>query len=275
MTSPTRLQAEQSAARSNAAEYERLAVPALFAGWATSLVDLASPAPGAHILDLGCGTGIVARTAAAAVGADGYVDAIDSDLAMLEAAREACTGVAASMHWHTADALHLPFDDAAFDIVFCQQALQFFEDPGGALVEMRRVVRPGGCVAVNTWRGVQEGSASHTLAATLGSHLGSEAAGELDAPCVLGAPDALGKALSDAGLDVRHTGVLVQALNVGSAAELLDLAALITSLGPWLADLGSDTRRRLTEELDHALAAPEVEGRLAILIEACVAVGRR
>jgi SAM-dependent methyltransferase len=274
VTAPTRLPPEASA-RSHADAYERLAVPALFAGWAASLVDLVSPAPGAHVLDVGCGTGIVARTVAARAGPGGRVEATDSDPAMLEVAREVSAGDAVPIGWHEGDALDLPFEDAAFDAVLCQQALQFLEDPAAALAEMRRAVRAGGCVAVGTWRGVQEGPASRVLGAAFARHLGPGAAGELRAPCVLGAPAALGAAVSEAGLELRHAGVLVQPLRTGSAEQLLELAALITSLTPWLEDLAPDARGRLIDDLDRAMGDSLAGGRLAIPVEACVAVGRR
>ena len=271
MTSPTRLHCEEARARAYAEAYERLAVPALFAGWARSLVELAAPPAGARVLDVGCGTGIVARTAAASVGAGGWIAAVDSDPAMVAVAREVSAGDSVSIQWQGGDALDLPFDDAVFDVVFCQQALQFLDDPGAALAEMRRVLRHGGRVAIDTWRGVRPGPAAAALGAALARHLGPEPADELDAPCAFGTPEALSAAVSAAGFAVDHAGVLVQPLSVESAAELLELAALISSLGPSLEEITGEARRRLAGDLDRALDG----GPRSLLIEACVAVGCR
>jgi 2-polyprenyl-3-methyl-5-hydroxy-6-metoxy-1,4-benzoquinol methylase len=267
----TKLDSEGTQARSDAAVYEQLAVPALFAGWAASLVDLATPACGTRVLDVGCGTGIVARTVAARVGADLAIDAIDNDPAMLEVACTTSVSMTTPIAWRKGDANRLPFDDATFDVVFSQQALQFIDDPGAALAEMQRVVRPRGSVAVSTWRGVREQQAAQALGATFARHLGPEAAGEVDAQCVFGAPEVLARAVSDAGFKVVHAGVLVEKLHFHSAESLLELAALLTSLGPWLEGITGDGRRRLIDDLDRALGEPP----LPIPVEACAAVGRR
>ena len=256
MSSLTQLQSEKA---KQAAAYERLAVPALFAGWASSLVDLACPASGARIVDVGCGTGIVARTLAARLGPEASITAIDNDPAMLAVAQAAAEPTAA-IQWREGDAQRLPFDEATFDVAFSQQALQFLDDPGGALRELQRVVRPGGLVALDTWRGVRDAKAAQVLGTTLARHLSPEAAGELDAPCVFGTPEILARSVSDAGLQVLHADVLVQELDFGSADEFLELAALLTSLGPWLERVAGDARRRLSDDLDRALGDPPLPG---------------
>jgi len=124
--------------------YEAVFVPAIFAEWAPLLVDLAAVAPGQSVLDVACGTGIAARTAADRVGTEGRVTGVDVNDGMLAVARR----LRPDLTWHRADAAALPFPDRSFDAVLCQMALMFFPDRHRALAEMARVVGPGGTVAV-------------------------------------------------------------------------------------------------------------------------------
>jgi SAM-dependent methyltransferase len=123
--------------------YEAAFVPAFFAQWAPILCDAAAVGSGQQILDVACGTGIVARTAASRVGAINVVG-VDLNEAMLKVARRVCPDV----RWQQGDAGALPLPDASFDAVLCQMALMFFPDRAGALREMRRVAAPDGTVAI-------------------------------------------------------------------------------------------------------------------------------
>ena len=129
---------------SNPAEsYERFFVPAMFRPWAEILLRHAAPQPGERMLDVACGTGIVARLAASLVGASGQVVGLDMNPGMLEVARSVPQS-GATVKWQEGNAMALPFPDAAFDGVLCQHGLQFFPDRAGAVREMRRVLAPGG-----------------------------------------------------------------------------------------------------------------------------------
>jgi SAM-dependent methyltransferase len=101
--------------------YERYLVPVLFAPWAERLVQLAAPGPGERVLDVACGTGIVARRAVVRVGAGGVVAGLDLNQSTLEVARAAAAQAGASIDWRAGDVAGLPFPDGAFEIVFCQQ----------------------------------------------------------------------------------------------------------------------------------------------------------
>lgn len=126
--------------------YEQLAVPAFFGPFADDLVERAALAPGVRVLDVATGTGAVARRAAAA---GARVTALDLTDAMLDVARGVPGGE--SVTWVQGDALDLPFEDEAFDVVLCQQGLQFLPDLAGGLGEMRRVLAPGGRLLGACW----------------------------------------------------------------------------------------------------------------------------
>ena len=270
----TEFQADSGQRHAYAEAYERIAVPALFAGWAASMIAKATPAFDAYVLDVGCGTGVVARAALCHLGPHGRLAAIDRDPAMVHVARKAAVGLGTSIQWLAGDASRLPFADRQFDIVYCQQALQFVADPPSVLLEVRRVLRPGGRIALNTWRGVRDPAASQALGDVLGLHLGPDAAQELRAPCGFDNPEAVGDMLAESGVMVLSTGVLVHRLRVSSADALLNVASLITSLGPWLANLAADARHSLARDLERSLQDP-ASGEIAVPIEASLAIAQR
>src|ERR1700733_14143117 len=94
--------------------YERELVPAVFGAWAPILVELAQLRPGERVVDVACGTGIVARIAATSGGPTGAVVGIDLNPGMLSVARSVVpTG---PLQWQEASADKLPFPDGSFDV---------------------------------------------------------------------------------------------------------------------------------------------------------------
>jgi SAM-dependent methyltransferase len=133
-------------------DYERNLVPIVFAPWAEVLLDAVVVAPGSRVLDIASGTGALARAAGRRTGGDGHVVASDVSGPML--ARAAAIGApegAAPIEHVEASADALPFEDGRFDVVLCQQGLQFFPQQEAAVGEMRRVLRPGGVAGIAVW----------------------------------------------------------------------------------------------------------------------------
>ena len=108
------------------------------------LIDIAGVGPGQAVLDVACGTGIVARTATDRLAGSGRVVGVDLNEAMLAVARR----LGPELEWQQSDVADLPFPDGSFDAVLCQMALMFFPDRTAALHEMARVTRRGGVVAL-------------------------------------------------------------------------------------------------------------------------------
>lgn len=130
-----------------AQNYEDHFVPAIGRPFARRLLATAKLASGERVLDVACGTGLVARLAAEAVGPQGTVAGLDPTPGMLHLARAVSPD---GIGWYEAPAEAMPLPDAAFDAVLCSMGLQFFEDKVQGLREMRRVLTPGGRAVVST-----------------------------------------------------------------------------------------------------------------------------
>ena len=114
--------------------YERYQVPSTFEPLARMFVAHVPLQRGQHVLDVACGTGIVVRHVAPVVGATGHIVGVDLNPAMLEVARQNAPPGGTQIEWREGDAADLPYSDEAFDVVLCQQGLQFFPDSGSALM---------------------------------------------------------------------------------------------------------------------------------------------
>lgn len=215
--------------------YEAHMVPALFAPWAPVLLARATPRPGDRVLDVATGTGAVARQVAPLVGAAGRVVGLDPSPAMLAVARGVPAPPGAPVEWVEGNGQALPFADASFDLVVCQQGLQFFPDRALGLREMRRVLAAGGRVGILVWQAIERQPAYAALDRAMARQAGG---GRLTAPFALGEPEELTRLLTGAGFsdvatetvagEVRFASAegWVRRSILGSAAAVPELARL-------------------------------------------------
>jgi SAM-dependent methyltransferase len=162
---------EQWQVTTEAAElYERYPARYILGPWAPLLVDAANLAQCERVLDVACGTGLVARIASQRVGPAGRVVGIDLNPGMIAVARSLPAQAGAPIEWFERSALDLRLPDSSFDAVLCQQGLQFFPDKSLALREMRRVLVRGGHLALSVWIGIgpYHGAVGEALARCLG-----------------------------------------------------------------------------------------------------------
>jgi len=167
--------------------YEELHVSALFAQWCPRVLDAAGVGLGYRVLDVACGTGVLAREAAGRVGSSGRVAGVDPGRGMLTVAKE----LAPRIEWKEGTAESLPYPDRSFDAVVCQFGLMFFTDRSQALREMIRVLKPGGALALAVWDRLENSEAYPVEVELLERLAGEAAANALRAPFVLGDRDAL------------------------------------------------------------------------------------
>lgn len=145
---PTTIQFEGASLAEN---YRRYLEPVLFAPWADRLVAYAGVRRGDVVVDLAAGTGAVARAAARVTGSDGHVIATDISARMLAFAERGARPESATVTTRVCSASALDLADGSADVILCQQGLQFMEDRAAVLRECRRVLRPGGTLAVAVW----------------------------------------------------------------------------------------------------------------------------
>jgi SAM-dependent methyltransferase len=188
-----------------AVAYERDFVPAIFAQWPPKLADIATIAPGDRVLDVGCGTGVLAREAAGRVGPSGRVTGLDLNDGMLGVARR----LRPEIDWRQGDALDLPFADHAFDVVASQFALMFFPDRPRALREMWRVLAPGGRLAVAVCASLEETRGYRLFADILRREGGEDAAAMVEGYFALGGEAELLHIAQAA--DIPDPGILTRA----------------------------------------------------------------
>ena len=175
--------------------YEALFVAALFEPWAPRVAQAAGIRPGQRVLDVACGTGVLARTVWAMTGAAGHVVGLDPNPGMLTVAKE----LEPRVDWRCGVAESMPFSDASFDAVVSQFGLLFFEDRDQALREMLRVLSRQGRLAVAVWDELANVPAYAAEVSLLEGMAGSEAANALRAPFVLGEREGLAKIVRNAG----------------------------------------------------------------------------
>ena len=247
--------------KSAAEVYEAFFLPALFAEWPPRVADAAGIRAGQRVLDVACGTGVLARAVAERVGPEGAVTGLDLNEGMLAVARRKAPAIA----WRQGRAEALPFDDGSFDAVISQFGLMFFADRVAALREMRRVARPGGRLAVAVWDALDRSPGYAAMAELLRRLFGDEVAGALHAPFALGDRRALAALFAEAGMP----GAAV-ATHVGTARFPSIASWVHTDVRGWtladalddaqyaqlLAEAERDMRPFLAADCTVAFAAP-------------------
>jgi SAM-dependent methyltransferase len=234
--------------------YERYMVPALFAPAAEHLLAVASLRPGEHVLDVGTGTGIVARLAAPNVAPLGTVTGLDASTDMLSVARSRAFEQGLSIEWQEGQAEALPYPDQRFDLVLSQFALMFFADRQTALAEMRRVLVAGGRLVLSVFAGIDRHPFYVALNEAIARRLGTSAVGEIFA---LGDERTLRDPLIQAGLrEVVIEPFAITARFPNPAGFLAGEIDVDTASIPAMQGLAPAARRELTAAIQQDMAEP-------------------
>jgi len=249
-----------------AANYERYQVPSVFEPLAGMFLRRVALRPGQRVLDVACGTGILARLAAPILGDDGSIVCVDLSGEMLEVARGSAPAAGARVAWHQADAVSLPLPGAAFDVVLCQQGLQFMPDKAAVLAEMHRVLKPGGMLGICVWRSIEDSPLHAAIAEWIACHIRRDVADRFSAPFSFGEPASLRSAIRAAGFGSVeiHVDTVTRRLHraeksipglLASTPIAGDIAALDAAR---LADLIDEVSGKLTGFMDgHELVVPQ------------------
>jgi SAM-dependent methyltransferase len=233
--------------------YEAYFVPYVFGPWTEVLLAAAEPASGARVLDVACGTGVAARTVAPQVGVGGRVVGLDVNPAMLAVARRvALPPDTAPVAWVRGSAQALPFPAATFDLVLCQQGLQFFPDGAGAMREMRRVLRPGGRAVISVYQTLAHNPVYELLYAALIPRAGSS---RVAAAFSLGEVAALEGVLAAGGFRTVSINPAQRVIRLPEPDRFVELTiAASTAAVPELARRSPAERAALAAEVRAAVA---------------------
>ena len=241
--------------REAAQRYEDILVPVILGPFARIVVDRANLKDGETVLDVGCGTGIVARHAARQVGPTGKVVAADLNEGMLEVARSLAPVSGAAIEWHKADAAQLPIRDGSADVVLCAQVLQFIPDRGKALAEMHRVLKPGGRAVLCVWAPLPENPYFEAVAESVSRQIGPDADVALRTPFALGNPDEIHALLRNAGFHEVHVDTVELELPLPDPAEYVPRHLLATPMADVFNAATVGSREAIVREVSDRLAA--------------------
>jgi SAM-dependent methyltransferase len=243
MTEPERWQVSTEAAE----VYESCFVPAIFGAWASRVADAAGIGTGDRVLDVGCGTGVLAREALRRVGQEGQVVGLDLNEGMLAVAARTEPGI----EWRQGDAASLPFEDASYGVVVSQFALMYFPERATSLSEMWRTLASGGRLAIAVWAPLSHARGYQILREVTTRLCGGEAARVLAAPFVLGDRAELAKLLVKSGILDADVTLHEGSIRFPSVKEFIRVEVQ----GSPLADMVSgDAMEHLSTESEAALA---------------------
>ena len=257
--------------------FERYLVPLITAKWAEDLLDRAQPREGEAVLDIGCGTGIVARLAARRMGR-GSVTGLDLNAGMLAVARKVPTEGAAII-WIEGSALDLPFPPDTFDVVVCQQGLQFFPDQRKALGEMRRVLKGGGRAALSVYSRIERTPGANAFVLALDDVLSGDASRIKRGEHSFTDAAQLETLLRDSGFNAVDLQTVEQTIVFPSVLDYVRFQLLATPMTVLMKDRTEAQREAIISSVTSkttALSAPAMleNGRFTFPQEAYVAIAR-
>jgi SAM-dependent methyltransferase len=230
-----------------AENYQRYFVPAIATPVSAGLLEAARLQPGERVLDVACGTGVIARLAAEAVGSTGSVTGIDLAPDMINVARATPAPAQPSIDWHIGDAATLPFPDDTYDTVLCQMGLMFMSDRPAAVAEMRRTLVPGGRAVISTPGAIQP--PFEILERALVEHIGADLGGFVRAVFSMHDPGALASLLRAAGLrDVTAT-IKQATLRLPAPADFLWQYINLTPMSPIVAQAPEAARKAMEADI--------------------------
>ena len=256
-----------------AQNYQRDFVPVIPTPVSGDLFRTADLQAGERVLDVACGTGVIARLAAGLVGPDGTVTGVDIAPDMIDVAKSTPAPASPHIEWHVGDAAALPLPDDSHDAVLCQLGLMFMEDRAAALAEMRRVLAPGGRVVVNTPGTIQP--AFESMEQAIIEHISPDLGGFVRAVFSLHDPDALAALLQEAGFHDVTATVTTTTLHLPAPAEFLWQYINLTPMGPFVAEAPEDAQLAMEQQVVDRWQPFVVDGETVLDQPMVTASGRR
>lgn len=239
---------------SPAETYEEFMVPVLFQPWVMRLLDAAKPQPGERVLDVACGTGVVARAVRPLVGPSSSVCGIDLSPDMLDVARKTASREGIPIEWKQGRAEELPFESETFDLALCQFALMFFADSQTSLTEMRRVLASSGRIALSVFQSIELHPFYQALDEAIARRLGTSGVRDIFS---LGDTDLLMSMMVEAEyVDVTIDSQSQTAVFRNPEGFLAGEIDVDTAAIPAMGNLEASTREELIRDLKVDMEAP-------------------
>jgi ubiquinone/menaquinone biosynthesis C-methylase UbiE len=252
--------------------YQSFFVPSIATPVSAELLGTAALQPGARVLDVACGTGVIARAAAEQVGPTGSVTGIDVAPDMIAVA-EAIPAGGAPIAWQQADAASLPLPDESYDAGLCQMGLMFMEDRGGALGELHRVLAPGGRVVVNTPGRIQP--VFEVMEQAIADNLDPSLGAFVSAVFSLHDPSVLAGLLEEAGFAHVASNEYRAVFDLPGPVEFLWNYINLTPMGALVGDAPEEAKAAMERQVVEGWASCVVNGRLPVEQPMALAWGLR
>lgn len=254
--------------------YDTILVPEVFLPWAELMVRETPILNGMSVLDVACGTGVVARCAARACAPRGRSSGIDIDPAMIQVAATVAAREGLDIDYRCASASELPFEAGSFDAALCLQGLQYFPDKAQALAELRRVMRPGARLVGVVWAEMEACAGNWAMITAL-ERRGLDAR-DMRKPFVLSDSTALRSTVEKAGFDEVTVKVAHRTVRFESAKVFVEsIAQGAPSSRLALAQVPPPQWQDFRSEVDAQLAPWTRQGRLEFPMASNVLTARR
>ncbi len=233
--------------------YDRDLCPAIFEPFARHVARHLVFPPGVRVLEIAAGTGVVTEALLAHLPSDGALTSTDINQDMIEVAR-ARIGIDHRLAWQPADAQALPFHSQAFDIAVCQFGVMFFPDKQLAMEEARRVLRPGGTLALTTWDSQEHNPFGHVTNQALAELFPADPPRFFHQPFSYADPGAMTALLTNAGFSRVRIDIVDEVAACESASRLAAGLVLGTPIGIEVATRASLSHEAVIEHLTERLA---------------------
>jgi ubiquinone/menaquinone biosynthesis C-methylase UbiE len=255
--------------------FQRYLVPSITLKWAEDLVRRAQLRTGELVLDVACGTGVVARLAATKV-SPGQVTGLDLNAGMLAVAR-GLPNDGAPINWRQGSALDMPFPSGHFDVVLCQQGLQFFPDQPGALRELHRVLRERGRAALSVYSPIERTPGANAFVQALDQVLRPKASRIKRGEHSFANPGQLESLLRDAGFGTVVVSTVQQTIVFPSVLDYVRFQLVATPMTRLLKDKTEPEREAIFSSVASTAATLSTPamldgGKFAFPQEAYVAI---
>ncbi|MDH3388288.1 MAG: methyltransferase domain-containing protein [Gammaproteobacteria bacterium] len=232
--------------------YETQKVVAIFRPLAQATVDQTNVDPHDRVIDVACGTGIVSRVLEEKYPSLARIVGVDLNQSMIEKARSLTSSGPTRIEWLQTDALDMPFEDHSFSLAICQQGLQYFPEKERTLAEIRRVLEPGGRIAITVWSGASP--LFLAIAAALETFIDREIAERSLTPFTFNDQPHIESLVSGAGFhDISISRISVDRI-VGPAALSIPREIAGNPIAAEVAAEGPAVMSRIVESVNEKLA---------------------